>query len=118
MGRKTILIDDYDGKELPDDSPATKVRVNDHAWDVYLSEENYKAFWNAIEPFTKNAEKASKYDVSVTKTKTKSDVDMKKVRDWAINNGKTFTDAQGNNKKVGVRGRIPQSIIDEYKAQA
>lgn len=117
MGRKTILIDDYDGTELPDDNPVLRLSINNEAWDVYLSEDNHKAFMDAIHPFIKNAEKAGKYEVSVSrgKSRAKSDVDMSAVRAWAIENKKTFTDAQGKTKKVGDRGRIPQSIIDEYR---
>lgn len=119
MGKKTILLDDFDGKELPDTTDPLTLHVGPEGWNLYLSEASHKKLMQALEPFVKDAESASKYSITVTKgrrsSKPKSDLDLGAVRKWAQENKKTFTNAQGKETPVGDRGRIPDSIIDAYK---
>lgn len=114
MGRATILIDDFDGKTLNGNVKPIHVTVGDESWDVYLSSKNANALRKAVEPFVKSADKAS----ATSRTRTsKSRVrrastaagpkhNLEEIREWA----------RANDLEVKNRGRIAQSVIEQYEA--
>ena len=122
MGKKIVLIDDFDGSEIADDTQPVRLNINGDGWNVYLSEENFDKFQKAVYPFIKNAEPAGRYDVSVSKSRGRSNkasgsaidthgADTKDVRAWAVKNNIK----NDNGKPVGDRGRLSQSVYDAYK---
>jgi hypothetical protein len=114
MGRKTVLVDDLDGSELPEDTRPINLSFGRTSYALYLSEDNHGKLLEAVEPFIANAE-----EVNNTATPASSSADkekMKRVREWAKSTGFKFTDAQGNEKTLGDRGRIPDEVVKAYEA--
>lgn len=114
MGRATILIDDFDGKTLTGNAKPIRVTVGDESWDVYLSSKNANALRKAVEPFVKTADKAAS---TTARRTTKSRArrastaagpkhNLEEIREWA----------RANDIEVKNRGRIAQSVIDQYEA--
>ena len=121
MGRRYVLLDDLDGSELPEDTSPVSLSLGRSTYNVYLSEQNYGKLIEALNPFIENAEKAdTKPQSSGTKAKPASDdaekERLKKARAWAIETGQTFKDAQGNDKAVGVKGRLNSTVFDAWVA--
>lgn len=117
MGRKTVLLDDLDGSVLPDDTSPVTFSLGRTTYNLYLSEDNHGKFLEALNPFIENAEKVSGTAAPRRASSSSADKEkMKKVREWAQATGFTFKDAQGNDKKLGDRGRIPQEVVDAYDA--
>lgn len=114
MGRATILIDDFDGKTLNGNAKAIRVTVGDESWDVYLSAKNANALRKAVEPFVKSADKASASSRTRTgrsRARRAGTVggpkhNLEDIRGWA----------RANDIEVKDRGRIAQSVIDQYEA--
>lgn len=114
MGRATILIDDFDGKTLTGNAKPIRVTVGDESWDVYLSSKNANALRKAVEPFVKAADKASATSRTRTTrsrarragTSTGPRHNLEEIREWA----------RANDIEVKNRGRIAQSVIDQYEA--
>ena len=50
------ITDDYDGKELPEDTPPLHLTIGRNGYVVYLSDENHGKLLAALEPFIKDAE--------------------------------------------------------------
>lgn len=118
MGRKYILIDDYDGKELPDDTNPTRLMVDATNYIVYLSEENKTALFNTLDPFIKDAEVSTAPKAApATRAKSTGSADLAKkklVRKWAQDNSIKFKRADGTEGMLGDRGRIPDTIMEAY----
>jgi len=108
MARKTVLIDDFDGKELPSDTAPVRLSIGNTTYRLYLSEKSQDALQTALEPFIKDAEKDAKQN-SVNKTSA-SRGRTKAIREWAQANNITF-----NGKPLGDRGRIPEEIVEQYE---
>lgn len=110
MGKRTVLVDDYDGKELPSDTTPLRLALGRRAYSLYLSEKSLEALYAALEPFTKDAESdttaAPKASQKVSRERTAA------VRAWAQAN-KVL---QPNGKPLGDRGRIPDEIFAAYDA--
>lgn len=58
MARRYVLIDDYDGKELDQGTQPLRLALGRRAWNLYLSDDNTSALYEALEPFVKEAEPA------------------------------------------------------------
>jgi hypothetical protein len=110
MGRRTVLVDDYTGKELPENTTALRLSLGRKAWNLYLGDKSLEALYGALEPFTKDAESATG---AVAQGSQKADKERTRaIREWAqANNVK-----QPNGKPLGDRGRIPQEVVDAYDA--
>ena len=120
MARKTVLLDDYDGTELPDDTKPLRVVVGDVAYDVYLSEENSAKFEEAIEPFINTAERVERSTTRTTRAAasrpTTADKErMRKVREWAQQTGFEYAGADGKMRTLGDRGRVPEEVIKAWE---
>jgi len=109
MAKRTILIDDYDGKELPADTQPVRLSFGRKAYRLYLSDESLEAFYSALEPFIKDAEQDSQQQ-SVPQAKSDR-ARTKAIREWAQANNVKF-----NDKPLGDRGRIPEEIVEQYDA--
>lgn len=108
MARKTILIDDYDGTELPSDTAPMRLTLGRRSYNLYLGEQSLEALYAALEPFTKEADTDTATPV---KAPQKADKDrVKAVRAWAQAEGIK----QPNGKPLGDRGRIPDEIFKAY----
>ena len=120
MGRKTVLVDDFDGKELSDDTQPVNLSLGRTTYRLYLSEKNYGKLLDAVNPFIENAETvqaAARKSTASGTGRGNSTVDtygypVKDVREWArANNIKN-----DNGNPVADRGRISQGVYDQYKA--
>lgn len=114
MGKKYVLVDDYDGEELPEDTKPISLSVARKRYALYLSDDNYGKLLEVLEPFIKDAEIA--YDVEKVKaTVASADKEkLKNVREWAQAAKYEYTNAKGEKTTLGDRGRIPQEVIDAY----
>lgn len=118
MARRTVLLDDFDGKELPDDTQALRVVVGDAAYDVYLSEDNSAKFEKAIEPFLNTAERAAPRTQAVRSASTPKTADRernKAARIWARQTGFEYAGADGQMRTLGERGRVPDVVIQAWE---
>lgn len=110
MARKQItqLIDDVDGTELDaGEGKQITFSIDGRAYEIDLSDKNADKLYNALAPFVDAARAISAGGTRRSRTpRSKSDVDLGAVREWARVNGHTVND----------RGRIPTSITDAYKA--
>lgn len=125
MPRKTIqvLTDDFDGKELPEDTSPVTLSLGRTTYSLYLSDKNHGKLMDALTPFITDAETISATAAARPARKaaasgTSSTVDTygfptADVRKWAQETGYKQS---GNGKAVGDKGRIPQDVYDAYKA--
>jgi len=111
MGRRTVLIDDYSGDELPDTTAPLRLSLGRKTYNLYLSDKSLEALYGALEPFTKDAETATASAAPTTNSKADKER-TSAIRAWAQANKVK----QPNGKPLGDRGRIPQEIIDAYDA--
>lgn len=120
MGRKTVLVDDLDGTDLPDDAQPIRLSLGRTTYSLYLSEDNHGKLLEALNPFIENAETLSASAARrtpSTASRTNNTVDtygypIADVRAWAQKTKYT----QENGKTIGDKGRIPQAVYDAYKA--
>ena len=118
MGRKTVLLDDLDGTELPDDTQPIRLAIGRSDYRVYLTEANHEKLLNALQPFIENAEKVGTPVADRVRSSSPSNADkekLKAVREWAIATNFKYKNAAGEEKTLGDRGRIPQDVIDAYE---
>jgi hypothetical protein len=119
MGRKTVLLDDFDGKELPDETSPVRLSLGRTTYNLYLSEKNHGKLLETLEPFVKDAE-TQKSSVTLTPSSGKPSAadkeDQKNARAWAIASGFKYTNAAGEEKTLGDRGRIPDAVMEGWKA--
>lgn len=121
MPRQTIvqLTDDYDGKALPDDTSPVTLSLGRTTYNLYLSEDNHGKLLELLNPFIEDAETVSSSSRTAAPSKAASSgnkEDQKNARHWAQTSGFKFKDAQGNEKTLGDRGRIPDAVLDGWKA--
>ena len=113
MAREVIerLVDDLDGTPA---NETVKFGLDGTAYEIDLSKKNAAAFRKALARYTGAARRASggrvaarrKPAASPSGAKSKRDYDLMQLREWA-----------GANKvAVPSRGRIPQSVVQQYKA--
>lgn len=117
MGKRYVLVDDYDGKELPEDTQPVQLSLGRTTYNLYLSEDNHGKLLEVLDPFIKDAETASSTTTTVTRT-TRSGSDkekLKQVRAWAQSTNFKYKNAKGEEVTLGDRGRIPQEVIDAYE---
>jgi Lsr2 len=114
MARTEVITDDLDGSQ---DAQPVQFAWDGVTWEIDLAEKNRKKLEAALKPFLDKAHPARVAQAkSTTPTRTrrsrsssKDGQDLDAIRQWAQQNG----------YKVGDRGRIAKSIIEEYNlAQA
>lgn len=117
MGRKTVLLDDLDGTELPDDTQPIHLSLGRTTYAVYLNEKNHEKLLKAVQPFIENAETVSASRTPAAPKASNTDKERNaKVRAWAQSTGFKFKNAAGEETALGDRGRIPQEVYDAYDA--
>jgi len=96
------------GERVPDDAPTTFV-VNSVAYEMDICAQHYQEFFDALEPYLHIAAptkaRAGKAVRQVLRSK-KGPFTTKDVRKWLQEQG----------KDVSPTGRIPNALIEEYKA--
>jgi hypothetical protein len=103
----TQLVDDLDGTVLEEgEAKRFTFSIDGRAYEMDVSSDNYQKFNDAIAPFIGAARRAGTPAPSTRKRSHENALDLSAVRIWARENGHTVSD----------RGRVPGSLIDEYRA--
>ena len=114
MAREVIekLIDDLDGGEADE----TVSFALDHAsYEIDLSKKNAAAFRKSLDRYinaarrqggSRSTPRRQANKAAGNSTRPQRDYDLAQLREWAGANGVA----------VPSRGRIPQAVVDEYKA--
>ena len=98
----TILVDDTDDSEAQE---TVSFALEGTTYEIDLSDQNANKLRDALEPWVSKARKTSG-----GRRRTRSDgagkADLKAVRAWAAS----------NKVELSSRGRIPQSVMNQYHA--
>ena len=113
MARREIVVleDDLDGGKADE---TVKFGLDGSLYEIDLSKENAAKLRESFAPYITGARKASRGGVVVggrTAARGSATADReqnKAIRAWAQRKG----------RKISLRGRIPQGIVDEYHAAA
>jgi hypothetical protein len=103
MATRTItsLVDDADGSEAQE---TVELGLEGTTYEIDLSNHNAKKLRDALEPWVSKARKTG------GRQRTRRDgagkADLKAVRAWAAS----------NNVELSKRGRIPESVLEQYRA--
>jgi hypothetical protein len=103
MATRTItsLVDDTDGSEAQE---TVEFSLDGTTYEIDLSDHNAKKLRDALEPWVSKARKTG------GRRRARGDgagkADLKAVRAWAAS----------NNVELSKRGRIPQSVLEKYRA--
>lgn len=116
MGKKYVLVDDFDGKELDENTKPVSLSLGRTTYNIYLSETNHGKLLKALEPFIANAETSSSTAASRSGGKSADKERNKAVRAWAQATKFKFVGADGTERTLGDRGQIPQEVFDAYDA--
>lgn len=102
------VIDDYDGKPLPEDTKPVTLSYNSKTYELHLSDANAKRLSDAVEKFVKNAQptKSSRRGRSRSRSSSSSSSDLSAIRAWARENG----------YEVSERGRIKSEVVEAYRS--
>lgn len=116
MGRKTVLVDDLDGTELPEDTQPIRLSLGRTTYSLYLSDKNHEKLLEAVTPFIENAEtvQGSTAPRSATPAKSADKERLRAVREWAQSTGFKYKNAAGEEVTLGDRGRIPDAVVKAY----
>lgn len=102
--------DDLDGTVLEQgEGKQITFSVEGRAYEIDLSDSNADKFYKALTPFVDAARSVGSADAARGtrgRARSKSDLDLGAIREWARANGHTVSD----------RGRVPGTVIDAYKA--
>jgi nucleoid-associated protein Lsr2 len=118
VARTVIVTDDLDGSSPAEPVQFTYDGVN---WEIDLSAKNREKLQKALQPFLDKAHPADMAQPkakTTTPTRTRARTRTRPSR--SAKNGREHLDAirqwaQENGYKVGDRGRIAKSIIEEYE---
>jgi hypothetical protein len=101
----TQLVDDLDGSELAAGKGTTvRFAVDGASYEIDLSDKNAKKFKQTLDPYIQAGRKVKREGKSRSASGTR-DYDPKVVRAWANEQGIS----------VPARGRIPESVLDQYR---
>ncbi|MGY1618855.1 Lsr2 family protein [Geodermatophilus sp. SYSU D00691] len=118
MAQRTItkLVDDLDGTDIEDGGGQTvSFSLDGKSYELDLTNENADELRATFDRYIKAARNVGGRQSSPrtrttaaapSRSRSKSDVDPKAVRAWA----------KSNKVQLSERGRIPQSVIDQFKA--
>lgn len=111
MGIKQILVDDFDGRDLPADTKPQTVTFDGTKYDVYMSARNTERFLDFL---TGTAPLVGAGAVRTTPERTDNTerygYTAKDVRDWAEESGHTI-----DGKTLSKRGKVSQAWYDAIK---
>jgi len=110
MAREVIekLVDDLDGSEATE---TVSFGLDGTSYEIDLNKKNAAAFRKALEQYVKVARKGRsssgrrKTAHATASRKTQRDYDIGQLREWA----------GANNVAVPARGRIPNSVVEQYR---
>ena len=103
------LIDDLDGSEATE---TVTFGLDGTTYEIDLNKKNAAALRKVLEPYRKAARTGHstggrrKAAPAATGRKSQRDYDIVQLREWAGSNG----------VELPARGRIPQAVVDQYKA--
>ena len=111
MAQRTItrLVDDIDGTEIEGDAGQTvKFGLDGRDYEIDLSNENADGLRSALSRYVDAARKVGGRTMrnGSAKSSAKSDISPQAVREWA----------KFSKVEVSARGRIPQSVIEQFRA--
>lgn len=111
MATKTIvrIIDDLDGAELNDgDGESVRFGLDGVEYELDLSDANAAALRELIGPYIEAGRRTGgRRRTGGHAKQVNTAVDTRAVRAWA----------RAHNIEVSSRGRIPQHVIDKYRAE-
>lgn len=104
----TTLVDDLDGTPIEEGKGETiKFALDNTSFEIDLNEANAKKFRKLLTDYVTAARVSGRSTQTRSSAKGSSNKEeLFAIRIWANENGHT----------VSSRGRVPQAIIDEYKA--
>jgi hypothetical protein len=104
----TLLVDDLDGTELKAGKGQTiGFGLDGREYEIDLSDKNADAFRKVVGRYADAARKVNGARArGGSRRRSKPDVSPQAVRQWA----------KSNKVEVSPRGRIPQSVIDQFLA--
>jgi nucleoid-associated protein Lsr2 len=111
MAQQTIvrLVDDLDETVIErGDGQTVKFGLDGTSYELDLTNEHADELREAFSRYVKAARKSGGQKSTVSKpsrTSSKSDVSPQAVREWA----------KANKVELSARGRIPQSVIDQFR---
>ena len=103
------LIDDLDGSDATE---TVMFALDGTSYEIDLNKKNAAALRKALDQYVKAARRSSgtggrrKSAPAAPSRKVQRDFDIVQLREWAGSNG----------VDVPARGRIPQAVVDQYKA--
>ena len=112
MAQRTVtrLVDDLDGTEIQNGSGQTvSFGLDGQDYEIDLTDENADGLREALTRYARAGRKVSGRSSrgrGAAKPSGRSDVSPRAVREWA----------KANKVEVSPRGRIPQSVIDQFRA--
>jgi hypothetical protein len=120
--QKYVVIDDLDGKELPEDTESIRLTWGAVSWDLFLSEKNQDKINEVITSWTENAEtvRATATTPTASRKRNKSagpslsDLDVSRAEFMEHPAVKAWEKQTG--KSIGERGRVPVAAIEAYQA--
>jgi Lsr2 len=107
--RITLLVDDLDGKTLKEGKGKTiSFALDGREYEIDLSDKNADAFRKSVSRYVDAARKVGSGSrrTGTSRVRSSSDVSPQAVREWA----------KANKVELSARGRIPQSVIDQFRA--
>ncbi|MFJ4036895.1 Lsr2 family protein [Microbacterium sp. NPDC090007] len=105
--RITQLVDDLDGSVLEDgEAKRLTFSIDGRAYEMDVSSESYQKFNDAVAPFVSAARRTGTHTSSPRRRANQKALDLSAVRAWAREHGHAVSD----------RGRVPASLLDEYRA--
>ena len=114
MAMKTtvVLVDDIDGVEIDDGKGETVFFALDGvSYEIDLSDANAQRLREALKPFVESGRRAARGTrsaIAPTRSPRGTKEDLGHVREWLRSRG----------HKVSDRGRIPATLLEEYRANA
>ncbi|WP_022902027.1 histone-like nucleoid-structuring protein Lsr2 [Humibacter albus] len=113
MAKKTtvILVDDIEDVEIENGNGETVFFALDGiSYEIDLNDKNAKALRDALKPFVDAGRRTARSTrgVASARASRSSKEDLGAVREWLRSHGHTVSD----------RGRIPASLMDEYRANS
>jgi hypothetical protein len=103
MASRTIILleDDVDGSKAEE---TIEFGIDGTTYAIDLSDSNAKKLRGALDGYINKARKVS--GKRSTSRKTSSEVDLRAVRAWAASNG----------IELSSRGRVPTSVLEQYRS--
>lgn len=110
MARRTIVetFDDIDGTALEDGGETISFAVDGVEYTIDLNKKNARDFRKKIDYYVEHATRVGgrKRKAGSARPSDPNSPSSKEIREWAVEEG----------FEVPARGRLPQSLVDEYVA--